>query len=103
MRSIIQRGYVRDYYDVWKLLAKSDHDEKSDYDIDKTKELFLKKCKAKGIDFTSIEQFFPQDIEKNLEPYVEVGLGRLLRDEDLPPIGKILTELRRSLEKIISA
>lgn len=95
MRSIIQRGYIRDYYDVWRLLGESDYDAK------KTKDLFLKKCEAKETGYSDMEQFFPQDIEKKLEPYVEVGLGRLMRDE-IPSIGKMLEEIRISLIKIMS-
>lgn len=95
MRAIIQRGYIRDYYDVWKLLRKTD------YNAAKTRELFEKKCNGKGIKYSDTKQFFPKDIEKNLAPYVETGLGRLMRD-DLLPIGEMLAELRRMLEKTMS-
>jgi len=94
MRAIIQRGYIRDYYDVWRMLGESDHD------AEKTKELFLKKCRARGIEYSGTEQFFPQDIEKHLEPYVETGLGRLMRD-DLLPVATLLAGLRHRLKELL--
>jgi len=93
MRAIIQRGYIRDY-DVWRMLGESDHD------VEKTREFFLKKCRARGIEYSGTEQFFPQGIEKHLEPYVETGLGRLMRD-DLLPVATLLAELRHHLEKLL--
>jgi len=94
MRAIIQRGYIRDYYDVWRMLGESDHD------AGRTRELFLKKCRAKGIEYSGTGQFFPQDIEKRLEPYVETGLGRLVRDDPVP-VAALLAELRHRLEKLL--
>lgn len=93
-RAIIERGYIRDYYDVWGLLKT----EK--FDKGKTRELFLEKCKAKGIAFTGIDQFFPKDIVKTLEPYLKTGLTRLSRGP-MPPLQDIINELRKLLEKLL--
>ncbi len=94
IRAIIERGYIRDYYDVWKLLKTKK------FDKGKTHELFLKKCKAKGTAFTGIDQFFPKNIVKTLEPYLENGLTRLSR-EPMPPLQDIIDELRKSLKEFL--
>lgn len=90
MRSIIQRTRIRDYYDVWRLLKVRKFDNK------KVKGLFLKKCESKEVQFTGVDQFFPEDIAQTLKPYIERGLTRLSR-EPLPPLETILKELKKSL------
>lgn len=94
MRSIIQRTRIRDYYDVWRLLKIRKFDDR------KVKELFLQKCESKRIQFTGIEQFFPENISQTLEPYLYRGLARLSR-EPLPTLETILSELRESLTKFL--
>jgi len=94
MRSIMQRTRIRDYYDVWRLLKVRKFDNK------KVKELFLQKCNSKKIQFTGINQFFPEDISKTLEPYIERGLTRLSRDP-LLPLETILKELKESLKQLL--
>lgn len=90
MRAIIQRGKIRDYYDVWRLLKKGN------FEKDRIREMFLEKCRTKGVDFTGIGQFFPPDIVKTLEPYLETGLARMSR-EPLPPLPAIIDELKASI------
>lgn len=88
LRSIIQRGKIRDYYDVWRLLSKG---EKPNID------LFLKKCEVEKIEYTGIEQFFPKD-QIELLPEFLPSITRMTNDEiDLQII---LSELRGSLEKV---
>lgn len=94
MRAIIERGYIRDYYDVWRLLKIGKFDKK------KMREMFSKKCKGKGVVFTGVEQFFPKDIIKALEPHLEIGLTRLGRGK-MPPLQTIINQLRKSLEKFL--
>lgn len=90
MRAIIQRGKIRDYYDVWRLLKETS------FDKDRIRKMFLEKCKTKGVDFTGMGQFFPTGIVEALGPYLETGLTRLSR-EPLPPLATIVDELRDSL------
>lgn len=71
MRAIIERGKIRDYYDVWRLLKIQK------FDRQEIKKLFLQKCKSKKVEFTGIEQMFPDDVLKKLEPYRETWLTRL--------------------------
>lgn len=93
-RAIIERGYIRDYYDVWRLLKIGKFNRK------KTKELFFEKCNAKGVTFTGIDQFFPKDIVKTLEPHLEIGLTRLGRGK-MPSLQNTINQLRKSLAKFL--
>ena len=94
IRAILQRGKLRDYYDVWKLLKTVRF--RPDY----INELFTKKCQSKGVDYSGIDQFFPEDLSDNLKPFLEVGLTRLT-SEELPDLEVMLSELRANLVKIL--
>lgn len=45
IRSIMQRGYSRDYYDVWRLVKE----EENQFDKREIKNLLIRKCELKGI------------------------------------------------------
>jgi len=89
MRSLLERGKSRDYYDVWELL-------KLKPDLAKSKSLFLKKCKVKRIKFGGPAQFFPADLREVLRPYWERELGRLVHP--LPELDRVLREIRKGLD-----
>ncbi|MGH9991110.1 MAG: nucleotidyl transferase AbiEii/AbiGii toxin family protein [Nitrososphaera sp.] len=95
MRAIIERGKIRDYYDVWRLLKTQK------FDRQEIKMLFLQKCKSKEVKFTDIEQMFPDDVAKKLEPYQETWLTRLNPDP-LPPLGRMVEELKAMLKEILT-
>ena len=95
MRAVIERGAARDYYDVWRLLRTSR------VDVERARELFLRKCEGKGVVFEGLNQFFPDGLEASLEPYIKLGLARL-SPEPLPKMEVILTELRADLARILS-
>lgn len=92
-RAILERGKIRDYYDVWRLVKENTVDQ------EKAKELFHKKCLAKGVEFTGVDQFFPEDIVETLEPYIERGLTRL-SSEPLPALVEMIGEMKKDLGKI---
>jgi len=94
MRAIIERGKIRDYYDVRRLLRTRKFDKQG------LKEMFLQKCKSKGVTFTGVEQMFPADIAKKLEPYLDTWLTRL-SPEPLPELETILAELKVSLKNLL--
>ena len=96
MRAILERGKIRDYYDVWRMFKANNTG------IKKSKELFHKKCLAKGVEFTGVDQFFPEDIVETLEPYLERGLTRL-SSESLPSLDEMVGELKNDLEKVFKA
>jgi predicted nucleotidyltransferase component of viral defense system len=95
IRTLLQRGKAKDYYDVWKLLKTKK------FDGPKLKRLFLKKCEAKDVAFKGVDQFFPHDLVNTLKPHVKMGLARLSR-EPLPPIDAMIEELRTSLTALLS-
>ena len=93
MRAILERRKIRDYYDVWRLVKENK------VDLEKAKEVFHKKCLAKGVEFTGVDQFFPDDIEATLEPYLERGLTRL-SSEPLSYLDEMIGEMKKDLGKI---
>jgi predicted nucleotidyltransferase component of viral defense system len=95
VRTLLERGKVKDYYDVWRLLKV----EK--FDNDKVRKLFLQKCEAKGIVFKGIDQLFPADLIAALEPHLKVGVVRLSADP-LPPLTMMIGELKASLLEILT-
>ena len=91
IRSILQRGKSRDYYDVWILLKV----EK--FDLKKIRELLMEKCKLKGIEF-KLESIFDEDKLRDASRFWEVGLKDLVKE--LPDFGLVTSELRNKLEKL---
>jgi len=89
LRALIERKKSRDFFDVWKLMELVDQR--------KTWNLFLEKCKVKGIEF-SMEAMFPSALEETLAPYWERELGRLVYP--VPELSKVLRELREWIEKM---
>lgn len=94
MRAILQRGYIRDYYDVWRLLKENR------FERTEAKSMFDKKCKAKGVKFSNIDDFFPNGIVDALKEHLP-NLMRLTR-EPLPSLEEFIQESRELLEKFLS-
>ena len=92
LRSILQRGKSRDYYDVWILLKEY----RADFSNDRLWEILNKKCEFKGISTPKIEDFFNNDRTEEAGRYWERGLAHQLID--LPDFEKVLYELRLLLE-----
>ena len=92
-RAILQRGYIRDYYDVWKLFKGEKFDQIE------ARTIFESKCKAKNVTFTSVDDFFPPGTADILKEHLH-NLVRLIR-EPLPPVEDILNELKESLKKFL--
>ena len=90
LRSMIERTRIRDYYDSWRLLKINAVD-------DSVKELFIKKCEAKDIKYQDVNTFFPENLNETLEPHLDT-LTRLT-PEPIPPLSKIIDELKKNLEK----
>ncbi|MCL2134765.1 MAG: nucleotidyl transferase AbiEii/AbiGii toxin family protein [Candidatus Bathyarchaeota archaeon] len=94
LRTLIERGKIRDYYDVWRLLKTQKCDKI------KVKDLFLRKCSAKGVVYEGLDQFFPTDIADLLKSHLDIGLTRL-SSAPLPSIEMMLTELKTALSPLI--
>lgn len=89
LRSIIQRGKSRDYFDVWMLLKKNR------FDKDKIKELFIKKCEFKNIK-PKYEAFFEDTKLGETRDFWERGLTRLMRE--VPDFETVINDLKKELE-----
>lgn len=89
LRSIIQRGKSRDYFDAWMLLKKSR------FDKDKIKKLFAEKCNFKNIK-PSYELFFEDTKLNEARDFWEKGLARLMKE--VPDFETVINDLRKELE-----
>lgn len=94
LRAILQRGKIRDYYDVWKLTRSRR------FDGHKILGMFQQKCEGKNVTYHSVQSFFPPDIAERLRPYVRDGLTRL-SPEPLPTIEDMLNETRDALASLL--
>ncbi len=96
LRSILQRGKSRDYYDVWILLKKHN----KDFSIDKTWDILKEKCSFKKIPLPKVDDFFlPERIEE-ARRYWERGLAHQL--SELPDFKLTMTELHNLLTGILT-
>ncbi len=93
-RTLLERGKVKDYYDVWRLMKTES------FDYGKVRRLFLQKCEAKEIAFNGVDRFFPAGLVRTLEPYLKIGLARLSADS-LPPLETMIAELKSCLAEIL--
>jgi predicted nucleotidyltransferase component of viral defense system len=89
IRSIIQRGKARDYYDVWRLLK-----EKT-FDRGRIRKQLVKKCEMTGVEYLP-EVIFDQGRLEEAGRYWKSALGYLVKD--LPEFGEVVSELRSTLD-----
>lgn len=93
LRSILQRGKSRDYYDVWVLLK----DYKTRFSADRTRAILKKKCEHKGLPFPTVDSFFEPERTDEAARYWERGLAHQMTD--LPSFDTMLAELRLLLHQ----
>ena len=93
IQALVERGYVRDYYDVWRLLGEGD------YDAGTVRRLFASMCKVRGMGY-GIGNVGAEGTVEYLGPYMKLGLVRLLRD-DIPPLADLVNETRRRLKALL--
>jgi predicted nucleotidyltransferase component of viral defense system len=91
LRSILQRGKARDYYDVWRLLREKDFNQSI------IGELLIEKCRITGIEFRP-ELFFDPDRLSEANKFWTIALARLTRD--LPDFELIVKDLKSMLDFI---
>jgi predicted nucleotidyltransferase component of viral defense system len=95
IRSLIERGKSRDYYDVWKMFKE----HKADINMELLADVFSKKLKHKKIILKSVDDFFPPDI-KLVEAYWSKELGHQLKNA--PDISNVFQELRSYLDDFVN-
>jgi len=89
IRSIMQRGYSRDYYDVWRLM------QETTFNMAEIKKLLIKKCSIKGVPYQPELIFDPKRISEVKNHWI-TSLGYLTRDT--PKFGKVILELKKNLK-----
>ncbi len=91
LRSILQRGKARDYYDVWRLMKEKD------FNPDKIRELLLQKCQITGIEFNP-DLIFDENRLSEAKKFWAIALARLTKS--LPDFESVLKDLRVMLDFI---
>ncbi|MCL0076584.1 nucleotidyl transferase AbiEii/AbiGii toxin family protein [Dehalococcoidia bacterium] len=95
MRSLLERGKSRDYYDVWRLLRE--HSSQLHFELLGT--VLAEKLAHKGLGLRSMSDFLPGD-PGVLKSYWEKDLKQQV--ESLPPLGEVLDELQGMLKKLVA-
>jgi len=94
MRSVLQRGKARDYYDVWRLLK-----EKRDVlDTPLIRSVLVQKCQHKGLGAPTVQAFLVPERLAEAEVYWERDLAAQVPNRMLPEWEKVTEELRELLE-----
>jgi len=94
MRSILERGKSRDYYDAWQILKL----HSSGMSRPELIRIFLKKCEHKQLKFDSPEDFLVKKRVELARSYWKRGLAHQLHD--LPVFDIALKELRGLLGEL---
>ncbi|MEK6938497.1 MAG: nucleotidyl transferase AbiEii/AbiGii toxin family protein, partial [Nanoarchaeota archaeon] len=94
IRSILQRGKTRDYYDVWKILKL--HSKR----INKTKvkEVLAAKCKFKDL-VCNAELLFEKEKISEAQQYWEKGLAHQINN--LPDFIKVIAECKELISALL--
>jgi predicted nucleotidyltransferase component of viral defense system len=88
MRSIMQRGKSRDYYDVWRLLKEHSFNKK------RIQKMFIEKCTLNGIPCQPEIMFKPERL-KEAETHWDAALKHLVKQ--LPVFKEVINELKEQL------
>lgn len=97
LRSILQRGKSRDYYDVYLLLR----DHAKDFSHSQAFDILLKKCEHKKMPKPTLENFFIPERTEEASRYWERGLAHQVND--LPSFDDVINELRALTTKVFKA
>ena len=95
LRSLLERGKSRDYYDVWRFFKE--HPAQADLEL--LGAVLGKKLAHKGIRLHDTGGFLPAD-PGELKSYWEQDLGQQV--SPLPPLDEVLEELRGMLDELLS-
>lgn len=94
IRSLVERGKSRDYYDVWRITKEY----LSDIDTGLLVDVLSMKLHHKHIVLNSVKDFFPKDIN-NVRRYWIEDLSRQV--DNLPGLDQVLEELASQLSDLI--
>lgn len=96
LRTILQRGYPRDLYDAWYLLASGR--SSLPMDIAKVKTTFTEKCEYKKVRFSGPGQFLNKTRRRDMERHWQNSIQRQLRD--IPSFQTVVSDLEKRLKEL---
>jgi predicted nucleotidyltransferase component of viral defense system len=88
IRSIMQRGKARDYYDVWRFMKEHSFNQS------KIKKLLIEKCKISNVEYRP-DLLFDEGRLSEAGKFWDIALSRLTKD--LPDFQNVAAELRKLL------
>ena len=94
LRSILERGKSRDYYDAWRLLKF--HRDSLDRGV--VRDVFVRKCRFKGIQPDPGQMFSSQNLE-SARGYWSKALAYLV--EGLPEFDSVVKELKEMIDSLL--
>ncbi len=95
MRSLLERGKSRDYYDVWRLLKE----HTSQLNLELLGKVLSEKLAHKGLYLRSISDFLPKETN-GLKRYWENDLQQQVNS--VPPLEEVLGELQGMFDKLVA-
>ena len=93
LRTVLQRGYPRDIYDVWFVLKYGRVDDNL------LKDLFSRKCAYKNVPFQSVRALLDKINAPHIKAHWEASLARQLTN--LPDLLTVREDLAKTLKKIL--
>lgn len=94
LRSILERGKARDYYDVWRLLKE----KASDFDWQTVRQVLPEKCRHKGLPQPTVEMFLDPTALDEASAYWSLDLIGQVPGASLPSWEFVTTELSQLLD-----
>jgi len=98
MRSILQRGKARDYYDVWRLLAE----KRNALDLAITRSILDQKCRHRGLGTPEVQSFLSPQRLAEAEIYWKRDLVEQVAMSPLPKWTVVTKELKGLLTDFFS-
>ena len=93
MRSILQRGKARDYYDVWRLLREKAHA----FDRQTARQVLSEKCQHKGLPAPSVEAFLSSALLEGASAFWSQDLIGQVPGKYLPSWDRVTADLSQLL------
>jgi predicted nucleotidyltransferase component of viral defense system len=99
LRALIQRSYSapRDYFDIWYLSRKL-----TEIEWPVIVDAFHEKMKFKNLEFTGIDQFLNDDVDKKLTGAWKNSLAHQIPHEQLPPYSQVKEDLLLLFKRIFN-
>ncbi len=98
LRSIVQRGKARDYYDVWRLLKE----KANAFDPQTARRVLSEKCQHKGLPEPRVEAFLSPIALEGAATYWSQDLIGQVPGEDLPAWDIVTADLSQLLADFLS-